>query len=117
MPIIYGIGCHRSVSLEKLHIKHYIDDIGILEIKIIEVEKSKYYPEGVKYSLVFARKTKYGFDAEYLRYDNHNKEGHHKHVKGKVFRYVFTNVETLVSDFISELQSLLREKDIEIDLF
>ncbi len=85
--------------------------LGILEIKIWRVRKDKCYPEGYKYSLVFAlydeRSGK--FDGDFLRYDNHRCEGPHKHVKGKRQAYKFSSVHKLLEDFRKDLEELLKE--------
>jgi len=86
------------------------DKIGILEAKIWKVKKDKCHPEGFKYSLVFVVEIgKSKFDDEYLRYDNHGCEGHHKHVRGKRTKYEFSGIENLVKDFQTELRKLLEE--------
>ncbi len=100
-----------------LDIKHVIGDIGILQIKILKVPVDEFHPEGIKYSLIFVRKLENGsFDNEFLRYDNYNKEGHHKHIKGNKIKYDFVNVETLVEDFKKDLKKLLEEEGIYLDL-
>ena len=89
--------------------------LGILEIKIWRVRKDKCYPEGYKYSLVFAiYDGKTGkFDGSFLRYDNHRCEGHHKHIKGVRQTYKFLNIETLLEDFRNDLMTLLKEVENE----
>ncbi|WP_457624307.1 toxin-antitoxin system TumE family protein [Persephonella sp.] len=99
-----------------LHIKHYFENAGILEMKILVIKKDDNYPEGIKYSLVFARKMDDGsYDGEFLRYDNYNREGHHRHVKGRKYPYKFEGPEKLVDDFLEDLRNLLMEEGIKID--
>jgi len=85
--------------------------VGVIEIKVWKVPEDDCYPEGYKYSLVFALyDEKSGtFDGDFLRYDNHRCEGHHKHVKGKRFTYNFRGLEELLSDFEKDLNRLLAE--------
>ena len=87
-------------------------------MKILRVDRNEFYPEGIKYSLVFVRQREDGsFDNEFLRYDNYNREGYHKHIKGKKYRYEFKDIDTLIFDFKYDLYTLLKEEGIEIDIF
>ncbi len=104
----------------ELHIKRPIYAksgrfVGILEIRIWKVPKGRCYPEGYKYSLVFARydEKKKTYDGTFLRYDNHKCEGHHKHIKGERLAYSFRNVEELIKDFEADLRKLLKEVEHE----
>jgi hypothetical protein len=56
------------------HEKWKTKEGDIIEIKIWKVPKSKDFPEGVKYSLVYVHKNK-----RVLCYDNEKGKGHHKH--------------------------------------
>ncbi|WP_297058695.1 DUF6516 family protein [Thermosulfurimonas sp.] len=76
----------------------------IMEIKIWEVSRSKDYPEGVKYSLVYLRKGK-----RILGYDNYQGHGHHKHFRGKTAPYEFHSVERLFEDFLKDLEEARNE--------
>jgi len=84
---------------------------GILEVKIWQVEKSRCHPEGIKYSLQFVlietRGEKDLYNRNFLRYDNHECQGHHKHIKGKTYPYKFTDLENLIIDFDKDAQKLL----------
>ena len=100
----------------KIHAKRSVFDregrfVGVIEVKIWKVPRDECYPEGYKYSLVFALyDEKSGtFDGDFLRYDNHRCEGHHKHIKGQRFRYDFKDTETLLEDFERDLVTLLGE--------
>ena len=83
----------------------------MVEVKIWKVPRDKCYPEGYKYSLVFALyDEKSGtFDGDFLRYDNYRCEGHHKHIKGRRLSYDFKSPETLLGDFERDLEMLLEE--------
>lgn len=39
-----------------------------------------------------------------VRYDNETGKGDHKHIKGKEKTYRFTDVETLVADFLEDIE-------------
>ncbi len=100
----------------ELHVKRafYTEEgklLGILEIKIWKIPKDKCYPEGFKYSLVFARYDgeSRSYDSDFLRYDNHRCEGHHKHIKGERLPYRFTGIDKLLDDFEADLRNLLKE--------
>jgi len=105
----------KKANLE-LHVKRPIFSsdgklLGVVEIKIWKVPKDECYPEGYKYSLVFALyddATK-SFDGDFLRYDNHRCEGHHKHVKGSRQPYTFEGIEKLLEDFRKDFEKLLKE--------
>ncbi len=49
------------------------------------------------------------FDGDFLRYDNHRCEGHHKHIKGQRLPYRFKDLETLLEDFERDFKRLLKE--------
>ncbi|WP_164930778.1 toxin-antitoxin system TumE family protein [Aquifex aeolicus] len=85
--------------------------LGVVEMKIWKVPKDKCHPEGYKYSLVFAlyNETTGKFDGNFLRYDNYQCEGHHKHLKGKKFPYKFTDIEQLIEDFKNDFEKLIEE--------
>jgi len=52
-----------------------------------------------KYSLF------YGYPGKHLvGYDNERGKGDHRHIKGREERYVFSSVEKLVSDFLSDVR-------------
>jgi len=40
-----------------------------------------------------------------VRYDNESGKGNHKHIKGKEKSYQFKDVETLVADFLVEIEN------------
>jgi len=45
-----------------------------------------------------------------VRYDNEADKGDHKHIKGREKTYRFTDVETLVADFLEDIEKARREK-------
>ncbi len=38
-----------------------------------------------------------------VRYDNEKRKGDHRHISGREEKYLFRNVETLVSDFLGDI--------------
>jgi hypothetical protein len=60
------------------------------------------YPQGLKYRL------HYGYPAgrTMVRYDNEKGKGDHRHIKTREKPYVFTNVEVLVADFLSDIEKI-----------
>ena len=92
------IYCNKETTLEG----------DIIEWKIWKVDKSKDFPHGIKYSLVYIHN-----NIRLLGYDNERSKGHHKHYFGKEIRYEFENVEKLFIDFeldINKLRSILYGK-------
>jgi hypothetical protein len=56
-------------------------------------------PVGLKYRL------HYGYPGStVIRYDNERGKGHHRHVRDKEEPYVFVDVETLVADFLFDIE-------------
>jgi hypothetical protein len=54
-----------------------------------------------KYRLVFVR------DGQRLvGYDNERGKGDHKHLGGREYRYRFTDIDTLVGDFLRDVEKL-----------
>lgn len=81
----------------------HIDSNYLIEMRIIKVEKDKYYPDGIKYSLVaIDRRT----GKRVLGFDNHERKGHHMHRLGKEFRYDFVDEWKLIEDFNLEYEKI-----------
>jgi hypothetical protein len=67
-------------------------------------EKSVGKPHGFKYRLYYGRA-----DGTCLvRYDNETGKGDHRHLQGREMAYRFKNVEVLVADFLSDIESVRR---------
>jgi len=67
----------------------------ILEMSIHEVEKSKRYPNGSKYGLIFKDlKTD-----RYILMDNHHPKGPHIHINDRELAYEFVDEDKLITDF------------------
>lgn len=72
------------------------DEVAIAGLKIVEIPKSKYYPEGLKYSLFLVYKNT---GQVIIGFDNHKPKGPHLHYKENEVSYEFKNMEQLVEDF------------------
>lgn len=59
-------------------------------------------PDGLKYRLHYG----YPDGKTEVRYDNEKGKGDHRHIGTKEEPYRFTDVETLVSDFLSDIEYL-----------
>jgi len=85
------------------HEKWVTKEGDIIEIKIWKVPKSKDFPEGVKYSLVYVHKNE-----RVLCYDNEKGKGHHKHYFGKEIPIKFESVKKLILDFYEDVKEVRR---------
>jgi hypothetical protein len=63
-------------------------------------------PHALKYSLVYG-----GHDGRIVGYDNESGKGDHKHIRGVEAFYKFTDVETMVADFLADVQRTRSEND------
>lgn len=84
------------------HDKVIFSDGDILEIILWQVpQKEGERPHGIKYRLYYG-------DSKgdcLVRYDNEIGKGDHKHIKNKEYPYLFQNVETLVKDFMRDINN------------
>lgn len=69
---------------------------NIIQIVAWVVPKSRYYPEGVKYSFVFIHENK-----RVIGFDNFQSEGHHKHYLGKKEPYIFKSLGETEEQFFN----------------
>ncbi|MAG19919.1 hypothetical protein CL618_00615 [archaeon] len=83
------------------HKKDTTKEKDIIEQKIWKVDKSKHFPQGIKYSLVYIHKNK-----RMIGYDNERAKGHHKHYLDKEQKYNFKNLEQLQIDFTNDIKKL-----------
>jgi hypothetical protein len=79
--------------------KYVYPDGAIREMVIWKVDSTSERPHGLKYRLNYC-----GPDGKVIRYDNERGKGDHKHIEGKQARYVFKDIESLVSDFLSDIR-------------
>lgn len=80
--------------------KAVLPDGGIVEMVIWRVpEPVPPTTHGLKYRLF------YGKDGERIvGYDNERGKGDHRHVKGRESAYLFVDPETLIADFLADVQ-------------
>lgn len=81
--------------------KHITPEGDIIKWKVWKVDKSKYFPDGVKYSLAYIHKNK-----KIIGYDNERAKGHHKHYFEKEESYIFVDVKKLFRDFEDDVKKL-----------
>lgn len=80
-----------------LHQKKVFENGSVLEMKIWEVNKSKAYPDGIRYSLIFIHHIS---DRKVLM-DNHSPKGHHYHIDINEYDYTYLSIHQLIEDFKS----------------
>jgi len=73
-------------------------------MKAYEVPRTPATPYGFKYSLVYIRKGR-----RLVGYDNHERKGDHRHLRGTTIPYVFTTVERLIEDFRHDVAAVKEE--------
>jgi hypothetical protein len=101
----YGIKCHMAARI--LYRGKYIySDGAIREIVLWQLpRKTPERPHGLKYRLYYGLS-----DGTCLvRFDNESGKGDHKHVGNEEERYHFIDVETLVADFLAEIEKARRK--------
>lgn len=81
--------------------KHKTPEEDIIEINIWKVEKSKEFPYGIKYRLVYTHK-----NIRILGYDNERAKGDHKHYLNIEKNYKFVNVNKLLDDFENDVKKI-----------
>jgi hypothetical protein len=62
-------------------------------------------PHGLKYRLYYGL----GDGTSLVRFDNESGKGDHKHIGSQEESYRFRNVETLVADFLAEIEKARRK--------
>lgn len=77
------------------------DVVAVAELKVWQVPKSSHFPEGIKYSLFLVDKTT---GDTLIGHDNHKPKGHHVHIGGLERAYEFRDVDTLITDFWSNVE-------------
>ena len=87
-------------------LKHEFDDGAIAEMVIWRVPQS--VPgshHGFKYRLYFGRRGK-----RLVGYDNEQGKGDHRHVLGREFTYRFRSPDTLIADFLADVENAKRQQ-------
>ena len=83
----------RLVLWEKTRLQNRF----VLEMKIYAVPRSRKYPLGVRYSLIFVDPK----SSAKILMDNHYPKGPHIHINDAELEYAFLDEEKLVQDFKS----------------
>ena len=84
------------------HEKFIYADGAIREMVLWKLpNKTSDRPHGLKYRLYYGLSD----GTCIVRYDNESGKGNHKHIKGKEKSYQFKDVETLVADFLAEIEN------------
>ena len=83
------------------HEKFIYADGAIREMVLWKLpNKTSDKPHGLKYRLYYGLSD----GACIVRYDNESGKGNHRRIKGKEKSYQFKDVETLVADFLEEIE-------------
>ena len=100
----YGIKCHMKTKLVYRE-KYIYADGAVREMVLWQIpKKTAEKPHGLKYRLYYGLA-----DGTCLvRYDNEIGKGDHRHFKDNEEPYRFTDVDTLVADFLSDILALRR---------
>ena len=86
--------------------KYIYSDGAIREMILWQLPgKTPDRPHGLKYRLYYGLKD----GTCIVRFDNESGKGDHKHVGGREEDYRFRNVETLVADFLVEIENARRK--------
>ena len=76
--------------------------LGFVEMTVWQVPKPMLPSEHpFKYSLVFIRDNQ-----RVVGYDNERGKGDHKHLGPREVKYTFVDIETLVADFLRDVEAL-----------
>ena len=87
------------------HDKVVFPDGSIVEMTIWQLpEATLERPHRLKYSLYFGHE-----GMRLVGYDNERGRGDHKHIGDKEFPYTFIDVDTLVADFIADIERIRNE--------
>ena len=62
-------------------------------------------PHGFKYRLYYGLSNGICM----VRYDNETGKGDHRHIRGKEEQYHFADVETLIADFLADIEEIRRK--------
>ena len=86
--------------------KYIYSDGAIREMILWQLPaKTPDRPHGLKYRLYYGLKD----GTCIVRFDNESGKGDHKHVSGREEDYRFSNVETLVAEFLAEIAKARRK--------
>ncbi len=83
---------------------------NLIEVVAWKIPKSKFYPEGIKYSFAFIQKNK-----RTIAFDNFNNEGHHKHYLNRKEHCKFKSLEETANQFFMLVEEFEKHKGDEND--
>ena len=83
---------------------------NLIEMVAWKIPKSKFYPEGVKYSFTFVHKNK-----RTIAFDNFNNEDNHKHYLNKKESYKFKSLENTANQFFKLVEEFEKKQGEEND--
>ena len=87
--------------------KTVLPDGAIVQMTIWQLPRStSERAHGLKYSLFYG-----GTDGRIVGYDNESGKGDHKHIRDVETRYKFIDVETMVADFLADVERIRNEHD------
>jgi hypothetical protein len=85
--------------------KYIYSDGGVREMVLWQLPKpSSERPHGLKYRLYYGLAD----GTCIIRYDNETGKGDHKHTGDREEQYRFTDVETLLTDFLADIEKARR---------
>ncbi|MBC2694115.1 MAG: hypothetical protein HF982_02320 [Desulfobacteraceae bacterium] len=85
------------------HEKFMYADGAVREMVLWQLPKKTYdRPDGLKYRLYYGLAD----GTCIVRYDNESGKGDHKHIKDQEEFYLFKDVETLVADFLEDIEKV-----------
>ncbi|MCW9033717.1 MAG: DUF6516 family protein [Rhodospirillales bacterium] len=80
--------------------KQILEDGAILQIRVWRVPEPVPPSEhSLKYSLYFGKDGK-----RLVSYDNERGKGDHRHIGNEEFPYNFTDIDTLIADFMADMK-------------
>ncbi|OGW28634.1 MAG: hypothetical protein A2X59_03525 [Nitrospirae bacterium GWC2_42_7] len=93
------------MKAELIEYSKVIDELGnTVEINLWKLpEPTEDKPHGYKYSLVYIVG-----DKRVIGYDNAERKGDHRHIRGTVKPYKFINVWKLIQDFYRDMEKFKR---------
>jgi hypothetical protein len=77
------------------------------EVRISTFSPSSELPEGMRYSLCLVDEQS---GEAILLYDVHRGKSHHRHLRGKQTRYDFVDEDSLLDDFLRDVDLILEGK-------
>ena len=85
--------------------KTVFPDGSIVEMTIWQLPRpTQERPHGLKYSLFYG-----GHGGRIVGYDNESGKGEHKHIREVETRYPWIDVETMVADFLADVERIRNE--------